>query len=154
MCWACRECDPTGYRGTRGRRCTTRPLGEVGNFVVVVRTHNRAWCPPNPTVEQHEVEVLDRNVLEHQRPEVPDQVLGFLATTGDPAFKAHEIASQIGVNEGAVSTAFTTEGPRPSERKAMYWAVTDGTERLEGYSGYERAIALFSERLGEEDKES
>jgi hypothetical protein len=36
------------------------------------------------------------------------------------------------------------------EHKATYWAMTDD-ERLEGYSGYERATALFS---GTEDKES
>jgi len=36
---------------------------------------------------------------------VPDQVIGFLAANDDRAFKAREIASRIGVDEGAVSTA-------------------------------------------------
>mgnify|MGYP000574252469 CR=1 FL=1 len=36
---------------------------------------------------------------------IPDQVLGFLAAHDDRAFKAREIAAQLGVNEGGVSTA-------------------------------------------------
>ena len=38
---------------------------------------------------------------------VPDQVFGFLAANDDRAFKAQEIASQSGLNEGAVSTALS-----------------------------------------------
>jgi DNA-binding MarR family transcriptional regulator len=38
---------------------------------------------------------------------IPDQVLGFLAVNGDRASEAQEIAAQIGVDEGAVSTALT-----------------------------------------------
>jgi len=41
---------------------------------------------------------------------VPDQVLGYLAANEDRAFKAREIASQIGADEGAVSTALAIEG--------------------------------------------
>ncbi|GAA0301970.1 helix-turn-helix domain-containing protein [Halarchaeum salinum] len=86
---------------------------------------------------------------------VPDQVLGFLAANEDRAFKAREIASQIGVDEGAVSTALSRLKSRDLvEHKATYWAVTDDEERLDGYSGYERATALFNERFGEEDKEA
>jgi hypothetical protein len=32
--------------------------------------------------------------------------------------------------------------------------VTDDAERLDGYSGYERATALFNDQLGAEDEES
>ncbi len=32
--------------------------------------------------------------------------------------------------------------------------MTDDTERFDGYSGYERATALFNQRLGTEDEES
>jgi len=32
--------------------------------------------------------------------------------------------------------------------------VTDDAERLEGYSGYERATELFNDQLGTEDKEA
>jgi hypothetical protein len=39
------------------------------------------------------------------------------------------------------------------EHKATYWAVTDDTDRLDGYRGYERATALFNEEFGDEDKE-
>ncbi len=86
---------------------------------------------------------------------VPDQVLGFLAANEDRAFKAREIASQIGIDEGAVSTALSRLKDRDLvEHKATYWAITDDTERLEGYSGYERATALFNEQLGTEDKKS
>jgi hypothetical protein len=86
---------------------------------------------------------------------VPDQVLGFLAANDDRAFKAREIASQTGLDEGAVSTALSRlKERRLVEHKATYWAVTDDIERLEGYSGYERATALFNEQLGEEDKEA
>lgn len=38
---------------------------------------------------------------------VPDQVLGFLAANKDRAFKARKIASQIDIDEGAVSTALS-----------------------------------------------
>jgi len=86
---------------------------------------------------------------------VPDQVLGFLAVHEDRAFKAREIASQIDVDEGAVSTALSRLKDRDLvEHKATYWAVTDDEERREGYSGYERATALFNEQLGEEDTEA
>jgi len=82
-------------------------------------------------------------------------VLGFLAAHEDRAFKAREIASQIGVDEGAVSTALSRLKDRNlTEHKATYWAITDSTDRLEGYSGYERATALFNEQLGTEDKEA
>ena len=86
---------------------------------------------------------------------VSDQVLGFLAAHEDHAFKAREIASQVGVDEGAVSTALSRLKNRSLvEHKATYWAVTDDEERLTGYSGYERATALFNEQLGEEDKDA
>jgi len=86
---------------------------------------------------------------------VPDQVLGFLAANKDRAFKAREIATQIGVDEGAVSTALSRLKDRDLvEHKATYWAVTDDAERLEAYSGYERATTLFNDQLSEEDKES
>lgn len=86
---------------------------------------------------------------------VPDHVLGFLAAHEDRAFKAREIASQIDIDEGAVSTALSRLKHRNLvEHKATYWAVTDDTERLGGYSGYERASKLFNEQFGAEDKES
>ncbi|QLD86150.1 MarR family transcriptional regulator [Natronomonas halophila] len=104
---------------------------------------------------------IDRDTFENTSEEelaglsVPDQVLGFLVANDNRAFKAREIASQIGVDEGAVSTALSRLKDRSLvEHKATYWAVTDDTDRLEGYSGYERATALFNEQLGEEDKES
>ncbi|WP_324760953.1 MarR family transcriptional regulator [Haloarcula sp. GH36] len=56
---------------------------------------------------------IDRDTFENTSEDeleelsVPDQVLGFLATNDDRAFKAREIASQIGVDEGAVSTALS-----------------------------------------------
>jgi len=84
---------------------------------------------------------------------VPDQVLGYLAVNEDRAFKAREIASQIGADEGAVSTALSRLKDRDLvEHKATYWAITDDAERLDGYSGYERATALFNNQLGTEDK--
>jgi predicted ArsR family transcriptional regulator len=104
---------------------------------------------------------IDRDTFENTSEEeledlsVPDQVIGFLAANGDRAFKAREIASQIGIDEGAVSTALSRLKARGLvEHKATYWAITDDTDRLEGYSGYGRATALFNEQLGTEDKES
>ena len=104
---------------------------------------------------------IDRDTFENTSEEeleefsVPDQVLGFLVANENRAFKAREIASQIGINEGAVSTALSRLKDRDVvEHKATYWAITDETERLEGYSGYERATALFNEQLGTEDTES
>ncbi|WP_137284599.1 MarR family transcriptional regulator [Halorussus salinisoli] len=86
---------------------------------------------------------------------VPDQVLGFLATHEDRAFKAREIASQVGLDEGAVSTALSRLKDRGLvEHKATYWAVIDDPDRLKSYTGYERATALFNEQLGAEDKET
>ncbi|ESS05760.1 MAG: MarR family [uncultured archaeon A07HB70] len=83
---------------------------------------------------------------------VPDEVLGFLAANDDRAFEAREIASQTDIDEGAVSTALSRLKDRGLvEHKATYWAVTDDTERLERYSGYERATALFDDQLGSED---
>jgi hypothetical protein len=41
-----------------------------------------------------------------------------------------------------------------AEHKATYWAITDDAERLNGYSRYERATALFNQQLGTEDKGS
>ncbi len=103
---------------------------------------------------------IDRDTFENTSEEeladlsVPDQVLGFLAAHEGRAFKAREIASQIGVDEGAVSTALSRLKDRNLvEHKATYWAVTDDAERLEEYGGYERATALFNEQLGAEDKE-
>ncbi len=103
---------------------------------------------------------IDRDTFENTSEDeledlsVPDQVLGFLAANEDRAFKAREIASQIGVDEGAVSTALSRLKERDLvEHKATYWAITGETERLEGYSGYERATALFNEQFGEEDKQ-
>ncbi len=78
-----------------------------------------------------------------------------LAANEARAFKAREIASQIGVDEGAVSTALSRLKDRGLvEHKATYWAITDDAERLDGYSGYERATALFNDQLGAEDKDS
>ena len=103
---------------------------------------------------------IDRDTFENTSEDeleelsVPDQVLGFLAANEDRAFKTREIASQIGVDEGAVSTALSRLKDRELvEHKATYWAVTDDAERLEGYSGYERATALFNDQLGVEDSQ-
>lgn len=104
---------------------------------------------------------IDRDTFENTSEDeleefsVPDQVLGFLVANENRAFKAREIASQIGVDEGAVSTALSRLKDRDLvEHKATYWAVTDDEERLNGYSGYERATALFNEQLGEEDTDA
>jgi len=104
---------------------------------------------------------IDRDTFENTSEDdladlsVPDLVLGFLAANEDRAFKAREIASQIGVDEGAVSTALSRLKDRDLvEHKATYWAVTDDVERLDGYSNYERATELFNDQLGTEDKEA
>ena len=104
---------------------------------------------------------IDRDTFENTSEDeleelsIPDQVLGFLAANEDRAFKAREIASQIGVDEGTVSTALSRLKDRGLvEHKATYWAVTNDAERLDGYSGYERATALFNDQLGAENKES
>ncbi|WP_327052865.1 MarR family transcriptional regulator [Halomicrococcus gelatinilyticus] len=104
---------------------------------------------------------IDRDTFENASEEelaglsVPDQVLGFLAAHGDRAFEAREIASQTGLDDGAVSTALSRLKRRDLvEHKATYWAVTDDDDRLEGYSGYERATALFNDHLGTEDTDA
>ena len=86
---------------------------------------------------------------------VPDEVLGALAANDDRAFKTREIACQTDIDEGAVSTALSRLKDRGFvEHKATYWAVTDETERLERYSGYERATALFTDQLGAEEADT
>lgn len=86
---------------------------------------------------------------------IPDRVLGFLVAHEDRAFKARELAARTDLDEGAVSTALSRLKDRGLvEHKATYWAVTDDDDRLMGYSGYERATALFNEQLGEEDEEA
>jgi Mn-dependent DtxR family transcriptional regulator len=104
---------------------------------------------------------IDRETFENTSEEelaelsVPDQVLGFLAANENRAFKAREIAAQIGVNEGAVSTALSRLKDRGVvEHKATYWAVTDDGERLDGYSGYKRATVLFNDQFGVEEEDS
>jgi hypothetical protein len=104
---------------------------------------------------------IDRDTFENASEDeleelsVPDQVLGFLTAHEDRAFKAREIASQTDLDEGVVSTALSRLKDRDLvEHKATYWAVTDDANRLEGYSGYERATALFNEQFGAEDMET
>ncbi|WEL22543.1 helix-turn-helix domain-containing protein [Halorhabdus sp. BNX81] len=104
---------------------------------------------------------IDRETFENTREEeleglsAPDQVLGFLAAHEDRAFEAQEIASQTGIEKGAVSTALSRLKDRDLvEHKATYWAVTDDADRLDGYSGYERATALFNEQFGAEEKDA
>ncbi|CCQ33787.1 MarR domain containing protein [Halorhabdus tiamatea SARL4B] len=104
---------------------------------------------------------IDRETFENTREEeleglsAPDQVLGFLAAHEDRAFEAQEIASQTGLEKSVVSTALSRLKDRDLvEHKATYWAVTDDADRLDGYSGYERATALFNDQLGTEAKDS
>jgi hypothetical protein len=99
-----------------------------------------------------------RNVRERLRRRVGGPfypgAIGFLAVHEDRALKTREIAAQIELDEGGVSTALSRLKERGLvEHKATYWAVTTDDSRLEGYSGYERATALFNEPLGEEDKD-
>jgi hypothetical protein len=103
---------------------------------------------------------IDRETFENTNEEeltdlsVPDQVLGFLVAHDDRAFEAREIAAQTDLDEGAVSTALTRLKQRELvEHKATYWAATTDEERLQSYSGYERATALLNERLGTENKD-
>lgn len=104
---------------------------------------------------------IDRDTFERASEEeladasVPERVLGYLLANRDRAFKARELAARLDVDEGAVSTALTRlKGRDLVEHKAAYWAVTDDESRLRAYSGYERATALFNDRLGEEDEEA
>ncbi|MFC5367242.1 MarR family transcriptional regulator [Salinirubrum litoreum] len=104
---------------------------------------------------------IDRDTFENTSEDeladlsITDQVLGFLVANRDRAFKAREIATQTGADEGAVSTALSRLKDRDLvEHKATYWAVTDDTERLEAYGRYERATTLFNEQLGTEDTDS
>jgi hypothetical protein len=101
---------------------------------------------------------IDRDTFEQASEEdleaVPatDRVLGFLRVNHDRAFEASEIAAQLELETGTVSTALSRLKDRSLvEHKATYWAITDDTERLEAYSGYERATRLFDEQLGRED---
>lgn len=83
----------------------------------------------------------------------PDRVIGFLAANDDRAFETREIADRTDLESGAVSTALSRLKERGLvEHKATYWAVTDDEERLSDYDGYERATALFNDRLGTEDR--
>jgi len=57
-----------------------------------------------PSIESHQNTSEDGSRIFPSR-----QVLGYLAVNEDRAFKAREIASQIGADEGAVSTAFSRD---------------------------------------------
>jgi DNA-binding transcriptional ArsR family regulator len=86
---------------------------------------------------------------------VPDKVLAFLGINDEHAFKASEIASRTGLEDGAVSTALSRLKDRGLvEHKGTYWAVTDDEERLARHTGYERATAMLNERLGEEERDA
>jgi len=86
---------------------------------------------------------------------VPDRVLGFLAANDDRAFEAAEIAARTDLDSGAVSTALSRLKRRGLvEHKATYWAITSDDDALAAYDGYERATALFNDRLGEEDDDA
>jgi predicted transcriptional regulator len=56
---------------------------------------------------------IDRDTFENASEDevaelsAPDHVLGFLVAHEDRAFKTREIASRIGIDEGAVSTALS-----------------------------------------------
>ncbi len=102
---------------------------------------------------------IDRETFEQSSEEeleglsVADYVLGFLATNDDTAFKAHEIASQIDLDEGSVSTALTRLKDRSLvEHKGTYWAITADERRLDEHDGYARATRLFNEQFGTEDR--
>ncbi|AEN05751.1 helix-turn-helix domain-containing protein [Halolamina sp.] len=83
-----------------------------------------------------------------------ERILRFLARNNDRAFERNEIAEATGMNPNTVSAVLSRLKERGFVRhKPPYWAIADDTERLERYSGYERATALFNDRLGEEDKE-
>lgn len=84
----------------------------------------------------------------------PERVLGFLAANDDRAFEAREIASRVGLDPGAVSTALSRLKERELvEHKATYWAATGDEDRLREQAGYQRATELFNEGLGEEDED-
>ena len=105
------------------------------------------------SIDRHTFDNSSEDELEELS--VPGQVLGFLAHHEDRAFEAREIASKINIDEGAASTALSRLKDRGLvEHKATYWALTDDAERLERYSGYERATALFNDQLGAENMES
>ena len=102
---------------------------------------------------------IDRDTFEDASEEelaglsAPERVLGFLAAHDDRAFEAREVADRIDLDAGAVSTALSRlKGRGLVEHKATYWAITEDSDRLSEYGGYERATALFNERLGEEDE--
>jgi hypothetical protein len=103
---------------------------------------------------------IDRDTFEQSSEEelaelsTADRVLGFLAAHADRAFKAREIASQTGLEEGGVSTALTRLKDRDLvEHKGTYWAITTDDQRLTAYDGYARATALFNEQFGTEDRD-
>ena len=81
-----------------------------------------------------------------------DRVLGFLETNADRAFEAPEIARRADLDRDAVTTALSRLERRDLVvNKATYWAVTDDDDRLHEHEGYERATALYNDRLGGED---
>ena len=70
---------------------------------------------------------IDRDIFENASEEeladlsVPDQVLGFLAANEERAFEAREIASQLDIDAGAVSTALSRSKDRSLvEHEAAY----------------------------------
>jgi Mn-dependent DtxR family transcriptional regulator len=104
---------------------------------------------------------IDRETFEESSEEeleeysAVDNVLGFLASNGNRAFKAKEIARQTDLDEGAVSTALTRLKNRDLvKHKGQYWAITADDTRRENYEGYARATALYNEQYGSEDRDA
>jgi hypothetical protein len=105
------------------------------------------------SIDRHTFENTSEDELEELS--VPDQILGFSAVTtiarSRPA-KSPPRSASTRARSALRSRRLKHRGL--VEHKATYWAVTDDAERLDGYSGYEKATALFSDQLGAEHKKS
>lgn len=82
----------------------------------------------------------------------PEQVLSFLASNADKAYRPIEIADGTGISENSINAVLKRLEDRVLVRhKGNYWAITDDMDRLTSLTQYELATESMNELYGSED---
>lgn len=82
----------------------------------------------------------------------PEQVLSFLASNADKAYRPVEIADATDIAENSINAVLTRLRKRELVRhRGNYWAITDDVDRLRSLTQYELATESLNELYGSED---
>lgn len=82
----------------------------------------------------------------------PEQVLSFLASNADKAYRPVEIADATDIAENSINAVLTRLRNRELVRhRGNYWAITDDVDRLRSLTQYELATESLNELYGSED---